>query len=232
MAYHRSHVISSDETVQDIATQQLGDTRLWTKIVELNDLVYPYIVPSAEYKLDNPEHLMMVGDVIQLPTLNSLSDLSVTTMGVDGKKTAYDSALGMDLGLTIENPAGLDDEIAYLTPQEDRNDIATVVGIKNLKQSISMRIFTRYGTLAYHPNYGSHVYDFIGEALNPDNIELLKIELARVAKTDGRVKQAEVTKFYASGHSFFAVLDITPLGEVDAFEMFVEKAQNGNVRMG
>ena len=231
MAYQRTHVISADETIQDIATQQLQDISRWTEIVELNDLVYPYIV-SAKDKLKNPEHLMAIGDIIKLPSINSIRDLSVDTMEPDGKKIAYDTSLGMDLGLIIENSTGLDDNIAYLTEEEDRSDIKTVKGLYNLKQSITMRIFTRIGTLPYHPNYGSHIYDYIGKPLNPDTVALLKIELARATKTDGRVKKASVSEFYADGNSFFAVLEITPLGETESFEMFVEKAQNGNVRMG
>lgn len=232
MAYYKTHVIAADETIQDIATHELGDITVWTKIVALNNLYYPYIVATREAKLANPEHLLTVGDVIKLPSLNLVTALNPNTLDLAGRTDAYDMAMGMDLGLTIEHGRGLDDSIAYLTLDHTQGDLTTVKGEANLRQSIKMRMLTRYGSLPYHPNYGSHILDFIGQLVNDDTVALLKLEIERTAKTDKRVATATVSDLEVpDGRRFFAVLKITPIGEDEAFEMFLENAQNGEVKM-
>lgn len=235
MAVYRTHVITKPETVQAIATQQLGDVTRWEEIVQLNDLVYPYIVGTNTDKMSNPLHLLTYGDKIYLPEKNRISDLDPDTAIADTKQQIYDMSLGMDLSLKVDydhGQNGLNDGIAYLEADKSHHDIVTTYGIENLKQSIERRLLTRYGTLMYHPNYGSYMLDMIGQNITTSTVEKLKLEILRTAKTDGRVSNAKLKDFELDGTSFICILKITAVGLKESFEMFVERAQDGTMRTG
>jgi len=233
MGLYRSHVVVKPETIQAIATQQLNDTSQWHTIVEMNDLYYPYIVPTNAEKMKNPEHLVTYGDRIMIPTLNQLADTSLDTLTKMDRQDVYDMSLGMDIQLDLGKPKGIDDRYAYMTKAKNENDVTVAKGIDNLKQSIRLRLLTRYGTLMYVPMYGSHLLDMLGEKMNADAVEQIKIEIKRTVKTDSRVSDVDITDFLVpDGRSFFCIMTVTPLDEDDAFELFIEKAQDAKIKIG
>ncbi|MBT9670562.1 DUF2634 domain-containing protein [Secundilactobacillus kimchicus] len=232
MATYVQHMISEPENLQMIATKELSDTTRWMEIAQLNHLKYPYIVKTAEEKQADPVHLATYGDVINLPVENRVNNLDYSTMDSDGKYRAYDMAMGMDLSLDFNWREGMDDDLMFMHANKDR-DLAVTSGIANLKESIQKRLNTRYGSLMYHPKYGTHLLDLVGQKLNPSLVEDLKTEIIRTIQTDARVKSAEITYFVVpDGKSFFALVQVTPIDGEKAFEMFVEQAQGGNTRIG
>lgn len=232
MAYYKKHSIKAGETVQSIANKYLSDASQWMSLVEFNSLVYPYIVSTREAKMSNPDHLLTTGDSIVLPTANQESDLNFSTMTEYDQKNAYDMSMGMDIDLVIPDYDDIQN-ILVMHESDDHHDVATVSGISNLKNSIRRRLLTSYGSLLYHPDYGTHLLNMIGEKINDNLVEDVKVEILRTVKTDPRVSDVKIKTFDISvPNKFFCLLDITPITGEYAFEMFVENAQSGKINVG
>lgn len=232
MAFYKTHVIRAGETLQDIATQQLNDVSRWYELVTLNNLVYPYIVPTNKDRIKDIDHLLTVGDRIKLPEENSISQMDINKYSKSEIKDIYDMSMGMDIAVNIhpDYSNGSIDELAYMYPNKSHNDLAKVSGIDNLKQSIQMRLMTQYGTLPYHPNYGTHLLSIIGDKMNNDTISRIKIEIIRTIKTDVRVKDAKIAQYVTDGDSFTCSVEVTPMDANDEFNMFVDLANTGQMR--
>ena len=234
MALYKTHVITKGETVQDIATQQLGDVTRWTELVTLNNLVYPYIVATNKEHIKDIDHLLTIGDRIKLPIENSINQMDINQYSKPEIEEIYDISMGMDIAVQVhpDYSRGAIDELAYMYPDKKHQDLAKVSGIANLRQSLQMRLMTQYGTLPYHPTYGTHLLEMIGEKLNDDLVERIKIEILRTIKTDTRVSDAKINQYQANGNSFFAQVEITPRDETDEFNLFVDLANTGQIRFG
>lgn len=227
MAYKVTHVIQRGETLQDIATQQLHDVTRWVELKDLNNLVYPYIVDTNEEKIKDPEHLLTWGDLIALPTDNTLDRIDVNQYSKLEVQEKYDIAMGMDLGLDFLDDNAEDNE-AFLTPNKGETDLKVRSGLDNLRQSLRLRLMTRYGSLPYHPNYGTHLLDFVGEKMNPDTVQRIRIELVRTVKTDSRVQEASVDNWKVpDGRNFFGEITVVPRGTKDEFQLFIQLANTG-----
>lgn len=232
MKYYSTHTIEKPETLQDIAVQQLGDISRWVELKDLNDLVYPYIVPTNEQKAANPEHLMTWGDVLKLPTTNSINVADLNYYSDKRAEERYDASLGMDIALSFL-PENSSDNFAYMPSQYPSADLKVVSGIANLKQSLELRLMTRKGSNPYHPNYGSTLLDLIGEKLNPDTIVRIRIEIVRTVKTDNRVEEARLNEWVVpDGKSFYGQIDVKPRDEDDQFQIFVNLANTGQLIFG
>lgn len=233
LAYYLKHTIKQGENLQIIANKLLGDITKWIDIATLNDLQYPYIVATNQEKLTNLNHLVTYGDQINLPNqLNQVSDLNYDTFNPVEAKDIYDSTMGMDIGLEI--PYGEDTEdILSMYAQPDGHDIGTVTGIQNLKDSIRRRLLTEYGSLLYHPNYGTHLTQMIGEKINSVLEADLKVEILRTIDTDPRVADAQIVDWESAGNNgFICVVSILPHDEETQFEMFIEHANEGSFAVG
>ncbi|MDI6729989.1 MAG: GPW/gp25 family protein [Candidatus Altarchaeum sp.] len=92
--------------------------------------------------------------------------------------------LGNDLKL-IDKKLGKD-----LTVNRE-GDIETVSGASNLGQAIVHRLMTRKGEISDlgHANYGSRLYELIGEPNNERTRELAKIYVKECIAQDPRVKE-------------------------------------------
>lgn len=235
MGYYKTHIIQNPENLQMIATQELKDTTRWYELVTLNDLVYPYIVATAQEKLKNPEHLLTYGDRINLPTVNQLKDMlqNPDDYAVNNpflnKDSVYDDTLGMDIKMTMANANPLDDQIAWLTQARTGHlQLKKVTGLNNLKQALAFRLLTRYGTLPLHPTYGSHMLDMIGDKLDKTSLSLISTEILRTIKTDTRVDDVKVNSMsIPDGRSFYMAFTVTPINIQDAFNLYVQRLSNG-----
>ena len=227
--FYKQYVIKKDDTVQSIAFSQLGSTDYWTDLVEQNNLVYPYIVATNADRMKDPEHLLSYGDRMFLPVSNSLADLNLSNVNMYNQNQIYDVAMGMDLGLDIDATNGYDESIAKLT--SDGQDLTSVSGVNNLKQSIALRLLTRRGTLLNHPNYGTDLMNYIGENITNETLQLLKVEIKRTVSTDERVSSVDINKAYLDGPKALIVVEITPISGGEAFKLFVERSENGTVKI-
>lgn len=93
--------------------------------------------------------------------------------------------LGRDLKLIDKEDVGRDIKI------NNTGDLETVSGAFNLGQAITNRLMTRKGELSElgHANYGSRMYELIGEPNNERTRELAKIYVKECLSQEPRIKE-------------------------------------------
>jgi phage baseplate assembly protein W len=87
--------------------------------------------------------------------------------------TVPETHLGADLRLleNLESQAGRDRGTDLLVEDDEPRDLVTIEGNGNLAQALLLRFLTPLGELTVlgHPDYGSRLYDLIGELNNDAN---------------------------------------------------------------
>lgn len=78
-------------------------------------------------------------------------------------------------------------------------DLSIVTGIPNVVQAISNQFATPQNTLVEHPQYGSNLETFIGQANSPYNSSLAAISGIQTALSDPRISSASNTSTVVSG---------------------------------
>jgi phage baseplate assembly protein W len=86
----------------------------------------------------------------------------------------------------------------FTATQNDSVDFATLKGAENLKQALLLRFLTPLGELALlgHPDYGSRLYELIGELNNEVNRNRAKVYVLQALAAEPRVqtvKSVQVT---------------------------------------
>ncbi len=76
-------------------------------------------------------------------------------------------------------------------PESDPVDLETLSGSDNLVQALLLRLRTRQGELAVlgHPDYGSRLWELIGELNTPANRNLAKLYTLEALSADPRVQR-------------------------------------------
>lgn len=232
MACYKTYVLHEGDTLQMLAQIELGSVDRWRELVSINNLVYPYIVKTNAEKVKNPEGLVTYGDIIKLPLANSVTELKIDDFGAEDQQYIYDTALGLDLKMNINSDLGLDDEIAYLAEDKVTGDIIATSGLSNLRQSLVMRLLTRQGSLLRHPQYGTRLLDYIGDKVSSDSLDMAQDEIIRTCRTDERVKYAQITNFeILDGNKMVFSVSIEPINTEEAFTIFIDRAQNGTIKI-
>lgn len=228
IAYYKTDVIKAGDTLQSIMFRNFGTVEGWhDSLADLNDLEYPYIVDTDEARLKNPAHLLSVGDVIRLPIENTTDELTVDSLSNYTMDSVYDTTMGSDLRVEINQGQLFDENTAELVPDKKREDLDTLAGVKNLRQSLFLRIMTRRGTLLMHPNYGSYIPDYIGKPIDKSTLEDIKVELQRTVTTDTRVSNVEIIGANLDHQEVFVAMKVTPISAEEAFNLFLYRAENG-----
>ena len=228
IAYYKTDVIHDGDTLQSIMFRNFGTVEGWhDSLAELNSLEYPYIVKTDKQRLANPAHLLSVGDVIKLPIENTIEALNVESLSKHTMDSVYDTTMGADLRVELNQGQLFDENSAELVPDEKGEDLATLAGIKNLRQSIFLRIMTRRGTLLMHPNYGSFIPDYIGKPITSTTLSDIKVELQRTITTDTRVQEVEIIGAKLTHQEVFIAVKVTPISAQKAFNIFLYRAEGG-----
>lgn len=232
MSLYRKYLIKQGDTIQNVAFIMLNDIDRWTDIVTLNDLEYPYIVQTNEDRINNPEHLRTVGDTLLIPNDSAnIIDIEKRNLTLANKgKIAndyYDMTMGMDLYLDVSD--GNRKEFIGQLVNDNKNDIAVVKGIDNLRQSLILRLLTRKGTLYRHPEYGSTIPNILGELIKETTLQDAVTEFKRCITTDERVSKVSVTESEVTGNSIYIEAEISPLSKDAAFSLFIYRAEDGKI---
>ena len=184
MENYLEHTIRAGDTLQILANDLMDNVSRWQEIAFVNRLNYPYISDEVEYL--GAEGVKRTGDKLVIPVTANERDLLPRSEIAE----LYKSSLGSDLDVIGADEAALqltDDGIVGL--RGDGNDLQTIVGENNLKQSLLLRLATPYGTLLGHPTYGSHLTDLIGTRGTSENLQRIRVEVERTVLTDSRVKE-------------------------------------------
>ena len=229
------HIIKTEDTMQGIAQQHLGDISNWTDLAQFNNLRYPYIVDTVEEKMKNPDHLVTIGDAILIKVADDVQSNLIQQLK---RTTDYDQeelyalALGKDLNIlpyprTMTNPSR--DTDVFEMKGNNRGGLATVRGIANLKQSLYIRLITPKGSYVGHPNYGSNLHMYLGMKNTEENAALVDLEIERTIRTDSRVTKCDLVSRKISGNSYTASFSVSSITLEQAFSFVISAQQNGPI---
>lgn len=217
-------VITPGDTVQALSQKYLDDASRWVELVLLNKLDYPFIVDTIRDS-STPLNVLAVGDTILIPIQDG-SDIEFSD--VFQLRDDYERILGEDIAIFDSNTSIQLNEDFGGTFQADTNgDIKTVRGVQNLKQAIMLRFCVPYGSLLYHPTYGSKLNSLFGTAGTYGNSQKVKIEIQRIVLSDQRVKDINIDSFTITNGVAEVSMSITPIGIQDIINMNISLDKTG-----
>jgi phage baseplate assembly protein W len=174
--YRQVNVLQSD-TLQRIALRELGDAERWPDIAQFNNLHAPYISTDPSYASD--AQVVAPGATILVPTAASQVNA-----------TASSDLLGTDLQI-------INGELVVTN-----GDLATVSGLDNLSQALTVRIGVDKEELVFHPEYGSWIRKLIGTGAGPTTAQLAALYVRSALIEDDRVQQVSSVTTVVSGDKF------------------------------
>lgn len=152
-----------DDTLHSIAARELGDAKLWQKLIDYNGLVPPYI--TSDPTQVGPG-VLLTGSSIKVP---ASAPVTTTT-------TSPDDIFLTDVALTNGRIGA-----------SARGDVATASGYDNLNQALANRLNTPRGRLMMHPKYGSLHQRMKGVANGPTQGVLTANYARGAVKADPRI---------------------------------------------
>lgn len=220
-----NHAVVQGDTVQAIAQRYLNDADKWIEIVELNDLVHPFIVDNFR-DASTPKNVKAIGEIIFVPILDESEVLE--NLKPYQIKQGIENILGEDIALfdfgdTINFSDGSGE-----VRGDSQGDILTVKGIQNFKQALLIRFSIPMGSLYHHPNFGTKMYEYLGKKDSYENLQRLKIEIERTARDDSRVRNVKITKFELDNRGMLIVdLSIEAIGIEEVINMGLKLDEGG-----
>lgn len=226
---YEHYTVAQGDTLQVIAQNKLGNMSLWHKIVELNNLEYPYI--SDESKYQGNHKIVGVGQTIILPKETpTLTEEDLPNVSQQVRDSITDYALGIDLNLMQESDnfqaRGGMDELVSLNIKGRGTSLEKTAGNYNLAQAIMKRLNTIQGTLPLHPKYGSKVSRYLGTKNTVSNVAKLKVEVERTVRADARVKSVTITTSQVTATNVVFELVITPISLGEQLTMVLDMADS------
>ena len=231
MARYTKYIIAPQDTLQSIAQNEMGSVFNWEEIAEYNNLEYPYIVDTPEQKARNSSHLVTIGDTIIIPVEVDLLDTDVASLGHRDKELIMGLALGRDLAISYQEESfankGLHGE-SFGLETTNTGDLKTATGIDNLKQAVINQLLTPKGTLLLHPNYGSHLYKYIGARATHETMVMLEDEILSTIQQDMRVENVTVVGSKIIEDRYYGEFIINIYSLKEYFELVVQMEETGN----
>ena len=167
----RTYTVRQGDTLQAIASRELGAAALWTNIAQLNNLLPPYIVDTLADLQDAPDgRVVLVGQVIRLPSPGR------TPSGVLDATDLFGTDLDLTGGVLTADASG---------------DLALITGAANLKQAIENRLDTHPGDLIWHPLYGCRIYELVGRGNDGATDQIAAGYVERALRSDPRVSSVQ-----------------------------------------
>lgn len=210
-----THTVGDGDTIQSIGMLYGVN---WTEIVTLNGLEYPYIctdIDNNEYQ--NNDSVAKIGSTLVLPTNgitipiktnNSKDELEKYTFGSDLDLFTFEAGDSRVTNLEIEG---------QLT--DDTGDIKLSEGIENLRQQLIVRIGTPKGALLLHPDFGTHVLDYIGRKTTVELLIKLKLEIQECVLGDFRVLGVSDFNIVFKDHGIFVEFTVHPVEPYSIFRV-------------
>lgn len=229
---YKKYTIQQGDTLQSIAQATLGDLTQWYSLASFNGLKFPYIV-EPEFK-DIKREQLSAGDLLLIPIEESYAQVEDAKSIADRNQVA-EYVFGRDLSLitdldTAKYRAGSDEIVGF--DSDGRGSINTVKGYDNIVQSTLMRLNTPIGSLPLHPEYGSHVYEFLGNLNSSIELEVLKSWIEKAIKGDSRISDATVTSYYSEADKVKFNIRIVPISEEDQQTIIINMDSIGKFTLG
>jgi phage baseplate assembly protein W len=131
------------DTLQSVASRELGDANRWAELVWLNQLVYPYLTDDLSLVTESTK---ITGSLIKVPAPVGV----YTDEAEKGQVYERDCLLSNKL-LTVD----------------ETGDLSIAAGTLNLSQQLKHRVTTTKGQLNRHPEYGCLVWKLKGSVAGP-----------------------------------------------------------------
>ncbi|BAK52968.1 baseplate protein [Bacillus phage SP-10] len=230
MADFIKHALIYGESLQEISQKYLDTPDRWTDLVVINNLKYPFVV-WEERTPETPKNVKTIGEIVLVPVEDDTNPLEgLHKFEIDD---AYDRLLGEDLSLFEDN------ELVNLRGDEigefratNRGDLRTVKGITNLRQSLVLRLATPLGALLHHPNYGTLLYDYVGDREDYQTQQKIKTEVERTLRSDPRVADIVMNEVSSYRGILTIQVSIAALGIDDIINLGIRLDSEGVIEWG
>lgn len=186
----RSAEIRHNDTLQRLALRELGTAERWFDIANLNGLVPPYLASTRS------DGVLAWGDNILLPIYQPDSIAAIDDPFLTDLKVDFDGFL-----------------------MSDGQDLITVSGDDNLKQTLGFAVVAQYGKMLFHPEYGSFVPSLNGSINRVSLAGTAKFYASSAIINDPRVSDIVKINAYLLNDTISLSALIQPVrGQVIAFE--------------
>lgn len=139
----RDYILPTNITLEEVALYELGDSVRWVEIIELNNLVDPFIVQDRSQKTDG---VVAPGDKILIPTGGTdFGDIPIfRDSPLLDDLTHLEKSMGIDLKMT----KNMDIELS------NTGDFVLSRGLDNASQAITLKLLYAKKELFEHPDIG------------------------------------------------------------------------------
>jgi hypothetical protein len=185
-------IIPPNASIEDVAYRELGDHTRWIEIVQLNNLIPPYISETS----DNVR-IKVPGDRLLIPneTKSSRSNIKIIKENKYNKQlTETEKRLGIDIKLN--------DKFDFVVT--NNNDFALSVGGNNAAQAFIIKLNINKGDLKFHKEIGINLS--IGEKTN--NIDNLYDEIVSTILHDPRFSEINNFRLGLEGGTVSIQMDV------------------------
>lgn len=166
------------DTLQRIASRELGSATRWYELAEINKLRPPYLTDDEDQASDS---VKLTGSQLLVPS----------TTPVATADTSPESIFGTDVLLKNGRLRVSD------------GDLVLVSGVDNYLQALGHVVVTEPGDLMFHPEYGCGVRRMIGSSNSRAKITLAGGLVRKAVASDPRTKEVKSATVRAVGDSLF-----------------------------
>lgn len=192
--------VGAGEDIRDLAARLLGDPNRWRILVTLNRLRSPFVSATGGPGVLAPgDTILFPSDKPQSPSVVGTNNPSPNSSPDDPVTQAY----GRDLRLVSTVVGGI--ELTDILQGQD-GDLATIQGVPNVEQAISLKFLTERGELAAHKDYGAKAD--IGKKNTPSSVNELRINTVNTLMSDTRIVDVPQLHFVAVGDTIAADIKV------------------------
>lgn len=151
-----------------LSTRLMGDPMRYTELIILNNLKPPYISTTRA------DGVLTPGDTILYPSDGTEATLSINSQELERRTYKRDF-------ISFENDLQL-----------NGLEIQSISGLDNLRAALMRRLSTPVGSHPFHPEYGSRVGVYVGNAADPALLQLAVNDAKAAILQDPRVVDCSI----------------------------------------
>lgn len=210
------HTVGAGDTIQSIGLLYGVD---WTELVVINGLEYPYIDDDIEINEHKDlDSVAKIGSKLVIPTIG----LNIPNKTNNSADEIEKYAFGCDLDLfSLEQTENhvVNLEVEGQLTDDNKGDIKLSEGIENLRQQLIIRIGTPKGALLLHPEFGTHILDYIGKRTTVELLIKIKLEVQECLLGDFRVLGVSDLEVVFRDHGVFVECVVHPIEPYSVFKL-------------
>lgn len=210
------HTVGLGDTIQSIADLYGVE---WSQLVIVNGLEYPYIDDDVVLNENiNSDGVAKVGSKLVIPS----SELKIPNKTNNSSAEIENYALGSDLDLfSLEETSNhvVNLEVQGQLTDDNKGDLKLVQGIANLRQQLIIRLGTTKGALLLHPEFGSHISEYIGAKSTVELLVKIKLEVQECLLGDFRVQDVTDVTVLSQDGKIYVDCIVHPIAPYSTFKL-------------